>query len=103
MNTEELIQHLDENEDVSAEDLLNQLNPKLKSRFNRAITSLRKVVEEIREEYPDAQIYVDNDNVNLMLGETHTSVDADRIASPNDQLSAVHNTTLNGIIGGGGW
>lgn len=103
MNTEQLIEYLALGE-KDANDLLNELNPKLKSRFQRALTTLEKIVDEVREVYPDANYYVNDDQVTLVLGHAHSSRSG---VQPTSNLELVadcaRNGKLIGKIGGGGW
>ena len=68
MNTEELIHFLNKS-DLSALDLLAQHNPQIKRRFTRAVTSLKTILDEVRQAYPDACYYVNADNLALTLGD----------------------------------
>lgn len=103
MKTQALKEFLSES-DKTAEDLLNEVNPKLKAKFQRALKSLDSIIDELREFYPDASYYVNDDAVNLMLGHSHTS-HSGRQPTTNTELVADHarKGLLVGKIGGGGW
>lgn len=103
MNTELLINHI-ANSDQNANDLLNELNPKLEKRFIKACKELAKIVDEIREVYPDANIYVQEDQPLLLLGDSHTeSTYIDNGGRSLKQMVAVASPDLYGKIDGGGW
>lgn len=81
-------------------DILDAVDPKIKKRFEKACTELSKVVSDMRKEFPDANIYVNDDQVVLMLGNTHNIL-AD--GNSNRELEALTSHVLMGKIDGGGW
>lgn len=103
MNTNELVEYLALGE-KDANDLLYELNPKLEKRFKKACKELAKIVDEIRVQYPDANIYVQEDTPILLLGNSHskiTSVHNGGVAQR--QMEACNSLELVGKIDGGGW
>ncbi|KOC58564.1 hypothetical protein WH47_09458 [Habropoda laboriosa] len=80
--------------------LLNDLNPKLKGRFLRACNSLAKVVDEVREFYPDANIYLTNDVPNLLLGHPNAGQGQ---GLPQFEVVACSSNNLIRRIDGGDW
>lgn len=81
-------------------DLLDAVDPKFKKRFEKACSDLSKVVSDMRKEFPDANIYVNDDQVVLMLGHTH---DKSKDIISNRELEALTSHKLLGKIDGGGW
>lgn len=103
MKTNELIEYLSTGE-KNSEELLNEINPRLKSRFKRACKSLSDIVDEIRKVYPDANIYLTNDVPNLLLGDSHTQ--SSQMYNGGEHLFemvAFSSNELIGKIDGGDW
>lgn len=98
MNTEQLIEYLASGE-KDASELLDDINPRLKGRFLRACKNLAKIVDEVRGEYPDAFIYVQEDTPMLMLGNSHIL----KTGEPLYELEACCSHVLHKKIDGGGW
>lgn len=97
MDTEQLKQHMAD-EDVSAYELLSEVMPTAASRFYRTTNTLAKLLDEVRQHYPDATFYTaGGDGFSLILGDTHSGRDA----SPNQELSALTATKLT--CRGGDW
>lgn len=102
MNTEELLHHLaTENDD--ALELLKDVNVNIPKRFNKIVKSLSALIEEVRVMYPDANYYVNDDQVCLMLGHSHSEKPGEFQPHSNTGLMAVTSLDLIGRIGGGGW
>lgn len=99
MDTSELLETIN-NGDASAPDLLDALDPKLKAKFLRAMGSLAKIINEVKEVYPDAHYYVDDDNVQLLLGKSHSD---DGGSAYPELMACDDNGKLHGRISGGGW
>lgn len=103
MNTNELVEYLALGE-KDANDLLYELNPKLEKRFQKACKELAKIVDEIRVQYPDANIYVQEDTPLLLLGHSHSEHTAiNNGGDPLRQMEACNSLELVGKIDGGGW
>lgn len=102
MNTEELVAFLD-NTNKSAEDLLKDLNPNHKRRFLRLMSSLQDLILDVQETYPEANYYVQEDSVLLMLGDSHSNRTGLK-QTTNRQLVAISDRNrLAGLIDGGAW
>lgn len=103
MRTEELVEYLALGE-KDASDLLDELNPNLNSRFQRACHSLAKIVDEIREVYPDANIYLSDEVLSLTLGFAFNGNTADDYYQySNSQLVVCESHKLLGKIDSGDW
>lgn len=103
MRTEELVEYLALGE-KDASDLLDELNPNLNSRFQRACNSLAKIVDEVRKVYPDANIYLTNDTPNLLIGDSHTP--SSQMHNGGEclfEMVAYSSNSLIGKIDGGDW
>lgn len=96
MNTQELIDYLALGE-KDASQLIDEMNPKFKSRFLKAFKDLNKLIDEIRVKYPDANIYVEAGVPLLLIGSTHTSL------SDNQEMEACCYYGIAQKIDGGGW
>ncbi|MDC5278565.1 hypothetical protein OHW85_23815 [Acinetobacter baumannii] len=103
MNTKQLKAFLEDNPDKTAQKLLKQLDPKLIKKFDKAIQALQDVILDIQDTYPDANYYVQEDSVLLMLGNSHEYKTSGDVTS-NRNLEA-HNdkNKLVGLIDGGAW
>lgn len=104
MNTQEVSDYV-KNIKIPAPQLLSEIDPNLSKRFHRAMNGLDKLINEIREHYPDACYYLNDDQFNLMLGHSHTTktICGDAKGDPNRHLVADCSIKLIGKIGGGGW
>lgn len=88
----------------NANDLLYDLDPKLEKRFMKACKELAKIVDEVRVEYPDANIYVEEDTPLLLLGDSHSEhTPINNGGSAQMQMQACCSLDLVGKINGGGW
>ncbi|WP_202741505.1 hypothetical protein [Acinetobacter sp. 'aerobic (ED)'] len=86
--------------EMDANDLLNSIDPKFARRFKRLNTDLSKLMDEVRRTFPDANYYVEDDQMLLLLGDSH----ADGYGQASQQqLVAVDSEALRGQISGGGW
>lgn len=80
----------------SAYGLLTDADPNLAKRFNRACTTLKKILDDTRKHFPDAEYYTASGGLNLLLGSPHSTGDL----SPQTELVAIGAT--NGLIIGDG-
>jgi hypothetical protein len=60
-----------EEEGVDAYDLLYNADLKLISRFTRACTTLKKILDDTQAHFPDAKYYTASGGFHLMLGNPH--------------------------------
>lgn len=104
MNTQELCDAV-LNNGFNATAELYDSDPAAAIGFINATRKLRKIIQDVRETYPDAQYYLNDDQFHLMLGESHTNKRFDDAvqAEANHSLVAVTSLELIGLIGGGGW
>lgn len=70
MNQNECLQYLEENH-ISASELFNDRCPKLSAKFRRRVKALAQLLEEVREEFPDATFYTGSGGLNILLGDSH--------------------------------
>ncbi|NUL35089.1 hypothetical protein [Kosakonia sacchari] len=97
MNTEELKKTIAE-EDETASTLLFYAMPHASARFHRLSNSMAKLLNEVREHFPDARFYTSGgDGFALVLGETHSG----KGETPNTELVASLATKLR--VHGGDW
>ena len=101
MNTSELIEFLALGQ-KDASDLLDEIDPKIKRQFKKACKDLANIVDKVRLTYPDTNIYVQEDQPLLLLGESHTN-HIGRQPTPNREIEACSDSSLSGKIGGGAW
>lgn len=95
MNTEQLLEFIDESEEYQAYLLLCERCPTAARRFYRLTKALAKLREDVREEFPDAEYYTASGGFNLLLGESHANGKA------NQKLNALSATELE--VGDGDW
>ncbi|MDD9320306.1 hypothetical protein M0O54_09275 [Acinetobacter lactucae] len=86
--------------ELDASDLLYTANPNFEKRFKRLNTALAKLIDEVREYFPDAQYYSPNDGMVLLLGNSHAVDDGQ---PPQQELVAANSGALNGRLSGGDW
>jgi len=86
--------------ELDASDLLYTANPNFEKRFKRLNTALAKLIDEVREYFPDANYYTPNDGMVLLLGSSHAVDDGQ---PPQQELVAANNDALNGRLSGGDW
>ena len=97
MNTDELKERIAEGSE-DAYDLLCDKVPTAYRRFHRLEAALAKLLEEVRESYPDARYYTTGgDGFALLLGESHSG----RGETPNNELMALSAAKLT--VQGGDW
>ena len=82
----------------TASEILDEKLPTVRRRFRRITLSLVKLLDEVREEFPDANYYTGGgDGLELLLGESHSfngEIQSQLIAeSGNRRL----------FVGGGDW
>ena len=104
MNTQELCDAV-LNNGFNATAELYDSDPAAAIGFINATRKLRKIIQDVRETYPDAQYYLNDDQFHLMLGDSHTHTRDFGVANgeANRTLVAVTSLELIGLIGGGGW
>lgn len=68
MNTEELIERID-GDQYEANRLLDEKCPNVERRFKRLTKALAALLDEVKQEYPDANYYTASGGFNLLLGE----------------------------------
>ncbi|WP_145531618.1 hypothetical protein [Yersinia kristensenii] len=95
MNTEQLLEFIDESEEYQAYMLLSERCPTAARRFYSLTKALTKLREDVREEFPDAEYYTGSGGFNLLLGESHTGEKA------NQKLLALSSIGLH--VGDGDW
>ena len=95
MNTEQLIEFIDESEEYQAYFLLCKKCPTAARRFYRLTKALSKLCEDVRKEFPDAEYYTGSGGFNLLIGESHTN------GAANHKLCAVSSVGLH--VGDGDW
>ncbi|MDQ9037668.1 hypothetical protein RFH07_13775 [Acinetobacter seifertii] len=86
--------------ELDASDLLYTANPNFEKRFMRLNTPLSKLLDEVREYFPDANYYSPNDGMVLLLGSSHTGGTA---AISQQELVAVTSHALVCKLSGGDW
>ena len=74
-----------------------RIEAKHRKRFKRLITSLNKLMTEVREYEPEATWYLQEDHMHLILGNSHSGVCGD----PNHDLVALQSKLDRSS--GGGW
>lgn len=84
--------------EMDANELLKSVDPKFEKRFNRLNKELSKLLDEVRQSFPDACYYSPNDSISLLLGDSHDSNQCNQ-----HRLSAVDNSDLCGKLSGGDW
>lgn len=86
--------------ELDASDLLYTANPNFEKRFKRLNTALAKLIDEVREYFPDANYYTPNDAMSLLLGSSHSVEDGQ---APQQELVAASSDALSGRLSGGDW
>lgn len=61
--------------DIDATDLLEEAMPNAARRFYRLTKSLNKLLQEVREHFPDAMYYSASGTVSLLLGSSQDNND----------------------------
>lgn len=91
--------------ELDASDLLYTANPNFEKRFKRLNTALAKLLDEVREYFPDANYYSPNDGMVLLLGSSHCRDTNSFINNQHAQkdLVAVESSALCGKLSGGDW
>jgi len=101
MNTDELKEYLAQHTDEDAYSLLSNADPNLIKRFNRVCATLKTLLSDVRQHFPEAEYYTGSGSLNIVLGRTHGD-SAGGGDSPNNELCAVG--ASNGLsIGEGDW
>lgn len=86
--------------ELDASDLLYTANPNFEKRFKRLNTNLAKLLDEVREYFPDANYYTPNDAMVLLLGSSHA---VENGQPPQQELVAANSDALSGRLSGGDW
>ncbi len=69
MNTEELLEHIG-GDYYGAYNLLDEKCPNVERRFKRITKALAALLDEVKQEFPDACYYTASGGFNLLLGES---------------------------------
>lgn len=86
--------------ELDASDLLYTANPNFEKRFKRLNTGLAKLLDEVREYFPDATYYSPNDGLVLLLGNSHSNRS---VGVAQSELVAAESNALNAKLSGGDW
>lgn len=86
--------------ELDASDLLYTANPNFEKRFKRLNTALAKLLDEVREYFPDATYYSPNDGLVLLLGNIHSK---DSVGVSQSELVAAESNALSAKLSGGDW
>lgn len=62
-------------ENTTAHELLSEAMPNAASRFYRTAKNLSRLLDEVREHFPDASYYAASGSLCLLLGESHNKHD----------------------------
>ncbi len=93
---EDVLQRIADGE--TASEILDEKIPTVRRRFRKATQTLRKIMDEVREEFPDANYYTGGgDGLELLLGQSHSfggKIQSELIAESGDSRLSV---------GGGDW
>ena len=93
---EDVLQRIADGE--TASEILDEKMPTVRRRFRKATQTLRKIMDEVREEFPDANYYTGGgDGLELLLGQSHSfggKIQSELIAESGDSRLSV---------GGGDW
>lgn len=83
-------------ENTTAHELLSEAMPNAASRFYRTAKNLSRLLDEVREHFPDASYYAASGSLSLLLGESHNKPD-----QPQQELLAHAAPDLR--VEGGDW
>lgn len=72
-----------------AYDMINRAMPTAERRFKAIDRALRKLLEDVREHFPDAEYYTASGGFHLLLGKSH--------ANDHNQRSQQQLTALDGL------
>ena len=93
---EDVLQRIADGE--TASEILDEKMPTVRRRFRKATQTLRKIMDEVREEFTDANYYTGGgDGLELLLGQSHSfggKIQSELIAESGDSRLSV---------GGGDW
>lgn len=95
MKTQEVLAYIESGEDT-AYGMFADLDPKIKKKFNKAISDLSTVIDEIRKTYPDACYLVGSDEISIVLADVDAGELINVIAHDSGEK-------LRGKIDGCGW
>lgn len=79
-NQEKVLLRIANGED--AEDILKEKYPTAGKRFMNAAKNLRKILDEVKREFPDAQYYTASGGLKLLLGNPHAGAGCEGRAQP---------------------
>ena len=85
LSEEDVLKEIHENGD-SAYSLLYDANKNFSRRFKRLDNSIKKLLEDVRKYFPDAQYYTASGGFNLMLGNPHNLESGE----PQEELMALN-------------
>ncbi|MHB1641945.1 MAG: hypothetical protein ACYCS8_04720 [Acidithiobacillus sp.] len=95
MSADDCLRYLEESGDVDTYFLLMSRNKTAERRFNKACDGLKKLLDDVRVDFPDACYYTASGGLNLLLGAPH-----DENFRPRSQLTALG--ARNGLALGDG-
>ncbi|QNY13556.1 hypothetical protein IC766_15915 [Acinetobacter seifertii] len=98
MTEKDVLDAIDEGE--TAKKLLDSVDPNYAKRFKRLNTALAKLLDEVRESFPDANYYSPNDGMVLLLGSSHAN---NHNQSSQQELVAETSHALVCKLSGGDW
>ena len=98
MTEEDVLGAIDEGQ--TAKELLDSVDPNYAKRFKRLNTALAKLLDEVRESFPDANYYSPNDGMALLLGQSHSDEHGE---PPQKELQAIFSHALCAKLSGGDW
>lgn len=76
---------------------MSDLKPEHRRRFVRLVDQMNQLVDDVRGYIPEAQLYLANDNLHLMSGDSHSGVRADPHQERSMESRKLHHS------GGGDW
>lgn len=79
-----------------AEILLEEADPNFAKRFNRTCKTLKKLLDDVRKHFPDAEYYTASGGLTLMLGKPHSDNE-----DPQQELIALSARHIGLQIGDG--
>ena len=81
----------------TAWEILDETLPTARRRFNRICATMKKLLDDVQREFPDATYYSDSGTLHLLIGNSHGE-------DKQPQTCLIAETASNGlIVCGGGW
>ncbi len=74
MRNEEILEAMEDGRD--AQELLAEKVPGAERRFRRLCTTMRKLLSDVQDEFPDAEYYTGGGGFNLLIGSSHGARDS---------------------------